>query len=159
MTFKHFSDSVYMSVLLLVLLAGSILIHVLVLMRYYHPGLIMVSFLTFTMFLAWLYSSYRIKRLPAYYPGENPWRLAFRKSPDVWRFSVGFVILYALINLFMSLSADSGPGFFNTDIPFHKLRGLSGFWMAFFALASLAQVTVKRLIKRKNRMEKGCDKK
>jgi len=107
------------------------------------------------MVLAWLYASQRIKMLGDLFPGENPWSVLFRKSPDIWKFGLGFLTLYALINLFLSLSAESGSGFINTTIPFRKLRGLSGFWILFFALAALAQLTVRRLLGQSGSDESG----
>lgn len=82
---RQFLNSVYVGILLLLSLSASLLIHILIMMRYYRPGL------------------------------------------------------------------------FNTDIPYYKLRGLSGFWMAFFALASLVQLTVNRQIMLQNPDENERD--
>lgn len=154
---RQFSNSVYVGILLLLSLSASLLIHILIMMRYYRPGFLTVSLLTAGMFLAWFHTSNRIKLLADHFPADNPWKRFVSSSPDLLKFIVGFIILYALINLFISMRAASGPGLFNTDIPYYKLRGLSGFWMAFFALASLVQLTVNRQIMLQNPDENERD--
>ena len=146
MNLKQFSETIYMRLLLLLLFAGSLLLHLLIVTRTYRPGFELVMFLTGMMVLAWLYASQTIKTLTDYYPGQNPWRLLFRESPDFLKYGLGFLTLYALVNLFISLSADTGSGYVNLTILFRKLRGLSGFWILFFALASLSQIMVRRLV-------------
>jgi hypothetical protein len=155
MNMKQFSESGYMRVLLLMLFSGSLLLHILIVMRIYRPGFELVLTLTGGMVLAWLYASQRVKTLSDAFPGENPWRVVFRESPDIWKFGFGFLTLYAVINLFLSLSADTGSGYINTTIPFRKLRGISGFWILFFALATLAQLNVKRLLSASDNPSEG----
>jgi hypothetical protein len=131
--------------LTIALLLSSSVMHILILLQHYVPGLIPVLTLTMFMFLAWLYSSKRLKALPGQFPGENPWRLVFKKSPAWLRYFVIFLLLYAVINFVMSIKIDTGSAFYNTTIPYYKLRGISGFWIAFFGLAYLVQRMVRIL--------------
>ena len=48
-----------------------------------------------------------------------------------------FFILYAVINFIVAVDARPTEGYFDFDVSQSKLRGLSGFWIVFYYLATL----------------------
>ncbi len=121
------------------LLLVSLGLHLGVAFRLCFPGPFLVFPLTAGLFFAWLYSSRiisdTIRRAPE---NESPFAFLASFIPAGLKYPLIFLLLYALSNFFMSLApASSGGGLFDLTIDPHKLRGLSGFWMFFYALAAV----------------------
>ncbi|HGY55074.1 MAG TPA: hypothetical protein ENK44_05190 [Caldithrix abyssi] len=114
-------------------LAVSLIIHFLTMFNVYKaPGWLLLS-ITGWMFLVWMATSGYIKQIGQMDDVRNPWKEAMRHCPDWLEYLTYFFIVYAIINFALSLSFEPTEGFFNLDVPRHKIRGLSGFWLAFFS--------------------------
>jgi len=113
-------------------------------LQWYRPGYYTVITMTTFMFLAWIYSSNLVRSLSASNE-QNHWLLIIRNSDSWIKYSTAFFVLYAVLNFIASLQVGEGNSYFNTEIPFYKLRGISGFWMAFFAFAFMVNRTAKKM--------------
>jgi len=119
------------------LLSGAL--HLLIAFNIYLPGTVLTMLLTVGMFGAWMMASRRIGACIKAAPEEgNPLRFCLEQLPPVFRYGLAFLMLYMLINFYMSLPwPDGGSGLFDFRITPLKLRGLSGFWMFFYSLAAV----------------------
>ena len=108
-------------------------LHLLVVLFIWYPGITVSLPMSAGMILAWLYVSSFLKSIPA------KERLQFFKKSEYFsaplKYFVYFFFIYALINFIISLNPESGEGWFDLDPGHEKLRGLSGFWLAFYSLA------------------------
>lgn len=120
---------------ILLLFLISVVLHVLIVMQYTRPGLPLVLILTAGMILAWLYASRMIRLLGESYPERNPWQVAVKMCPPWLKYLTGFLFLYALSNFVIMVDPEPADGYFSTSLPYGKLRGLSGFWIAFYGLS------------------------
>ncbi len=84
--------------------------------------------LTGGMVLVWLFSSRLFKQLHKNEPAESPFKLLQKNVPFWLPPFVAFTGLYALINMGMMI---------RTRWAGSNLRGISGFWIFFFALGVL----------------------
>ncbi|WP_457566658.1 hypothetical protein [Caldithrix abyssi] len=100
-------------------------------------------FLTGGMVVSWLLSSRFLKQLHKNQPALPPMQVLRSNTPFWLPFFVAFVGLYAVINMGMMI---------RTNWAGSNLRGISGFWMFFFALGVLVSLA-------KIRQEKGIEKK
>jgi hypothetical protein len=76
---------------------------------------------------------------------HNPWIRVIKNSNQWLKYFSIFFLIYAFLNLIFSLQLGSGNEYFNTEIPFYKLRSISGFWIAFFMFSFMITRTVKKL--------------
>ncbi len=115
----------------------SVGLHLGVAFSFYYPGSLVVGPLTAGMFLAWLFSSRLIAAIIRATPDDaSPFAYLGSLIDPLYKYPLIFILLYALSNFFMSLSpAPAGSGLFDLNITPQKLRGLSGFWIFFYALA------------------------
>ncbi len=91
------------------------------------------------MFGAWLIASRGIRScIHAVPESGNPIYVCFGKLHPVYRYGLAFLLIYTLLNFFMSLPwPHSGNALFDWKITPVKLRGLSGFWLLFYSLAAV----------------------
>ena len=146
MVFKHIHDSPSLKYFIGFCFLASIIVHVLIVTGLYSPGLIVSVALSALMVLAWLISGSMVKLLPEYYPDQNPWILVYEKSKAWLKWPVIFLFVYAILNFILSIRIDEGQEYFHSTVPYHKIRGISGFWMAFIGMTFLIHQTVNNLI-------------
>jgi hypothetical protein len=89
------------------------------------PGFVDMS-LTAGMVIAWLLTSKFLKELHRAQPDEHPVRLVTQNAPLALLVLTGFFMLYAVINMGMMI---------RTNWQGSNIRGVSGFWLFFYALA------------------------
>lgn len=112
----------------------SIGIHLLAVLNIYLVPNPVIFALTAGALLAWLQSSRNMKTLYQAHPDLHPWKAAFQSCPTWLKYLTYFLFIYALFNFAMIMSFKGGEGYLNFVISQKKLRGLSGFWIAFFGL-------------------------
>lgn len=112
----------------------SIGIHLLAVLNIYLIPNSLVFVLTAGALLAWLQSSRNMKTLHQAHPDLHPWKAAFKSCPPWLKYLTYFLFIYALFNFAMVMSFKGGDGYLNFIISQKKLRGLSGFWIAFYGL-------------------------
>jgi hypothetical protein len=109
-----------------VLLIASLAVHLLIFKGVSNlPGFIDIS-LTVGMVVAWLLTSKFLKELQRAQPDVHPVRLITANAPMSLSFLTGFFMLYAIINMGMMI---------RTNWQGSNIRGVSGFWLFFYALA------------------------
>jgi hypothetical protein len=123
--------------LMIVSIAGffiSLIVHILAVLNIYAPPNFVTILLTAGIIIIWLESSKNVKRVFRQNEAVNPWKNAFAVCPARIKYLTCFLILYAFINFVFIMSFKSGEGYIDASISFQKLRGISGFWLAFYAL-------------------------
>ncbi|HHE54847.1 MAG TPA: hypothetical protein ENL21_03625 [Caldithrix abyssi] len=85
-------------------------------------------FLTAAMVIVWLVSSHLLKQLQKFQPSLTPLQVLRLNTPVWLPFFVVFTGLYAIFNMGMMI---------RTCWAGNNLRGISGFWIFFFALGLL----------------------
>ena len=108
------------------------------------PGWLLLA-VTGWMFLVWMMTSGYIRQIGQMEDVRNPWKEAMRHCPAWLEYLTYFFIVYAIVNFTFSVSFEPTQGFFNLDVPRHKIRGLSGFWLAFFSMGIAISVAAKRV--------------
>ena len=112
----------------------SIGIHLLAVLNIYLVPNSVIFVLTAGALLAWLQSSRNMKTLHLANTDLHPWKAAFKSCPPWLKYLTYFLFIYALFNFAMVMSFKGGDGYLNFVISQKKLRGLSGFWIAFYGL-------------------------
>ena len=112
----------------------SLAIHLLVAFDLYLVPNMIIMILTAGILLVWLQSSKNLKVMHKSHPDQHPWKTVFNLCPDWAKYLLYFFIVYAILNFTLTLSFGSGDEYVNFDVSQSKLRGISGFWMAFYAL-------------------------
>ncbi|MCB0284156.1 MAG: hypothetical protein H6627_12780 [Calditrichae bacterium] len=132
----------------LIFIAGfclSLFLHLLIVTMTFHPGNVLSMPFTAGMLIAWLYASRTIKDI--YNDSEN--NLSFKsilfKLPQTQRYILLFLTFYAIINFITTLSAESGNGWVDLNLSHDKLRGISGFWILFYAIGYAAAHIEKQI--------------
>lgn len=112
----------------------SLIVHVLAVLNIYAPPNFVTILLTAGIIIIWLESSKNVKRVFKQNEAVNPWTNAFAVCPAPIKYLTCFLILYAFINFGFIMSFKGGEGYIDASISFQKVRGISGFWLAFYAL-------------------------
>ena len=123
--------------LMIVSIAGffiSLIVHILAVLNIYTPPNFVTILLTAGIIIVWLESSKNVRRVFKQNEAVNPWKKAFAVCPVPIKYLTCFLILYALINFGFIRSFKGGEGYIDASISFQKVRGISGFWLAFYAL-------------------------
>ncbi len=118
-----------------VLLGASLIVHILI----FEGQVVIPSFvdiaLTTGMVMAWLLSSKFIKELNRAQPDVHPVKLITGNVPQWLAFLTAFFMLYAVINMGMMI---------RTNWQGSNIRGVSGFWLFFYALALMVSWARRR---------------
>ena len=110
----------------------SFVLHLVIVLKIYHPGNIIIMPLTIGMVFCWLYASGSIRD----YLSENNYTFGnlLQKIPSVLKYILGFVLLYSIFNFLYTFSAQQGEGWVDFNLDHNKLRGISGFWILFYMI-------------------------
>jgi len=112
----------------------SLTVHLLTVLNIFlAPSAVTIS-LTIGILLVWLQSSRQIKLFLAEDNERNPWKSAFALCPSWVKYVTYFFAVYAFINFAISAEIDHTAAYINLNVSQPRLRGLSGFWLAFYAL-------------------------
>ena len=111
----------------------SLVLHLLIVLRIYYPGNMISMPLTGGMLLAWLFASRAVKDMLDSHKSLNLKSL-LADLPSWWRYLLLFFTSYGIINFISTLSPESGNGWVDLNLGHDKLRGISGFWVLFYAL-------------------------
>ncbi|MBN1408857.1 MAG: hypothetical protein JW956_13755 [Calditrichaceae bacterium] len=115
-------------------LVFSLIIHLIAISDWYQVSNTIIMILTAGILLVWLQSSKNLKVLHKAYPDQHPWKTVFTIGPEWAKYLLYFFIFYAVLNFALMMSFGSSNNYLNFEVSQSKLRGLSGFWMAFYAL-------------------------
>ena len=132
----------------------SLIVHLLAVFNIYIVSNIVVLILTAGIIFVWLQSSKYLKLMHEQNETSNPWKMAFDICPAWLKYSIYFLIIYALFNFARTMSFIGGEGYINTNISSDKLRGISGFWLAFYAFG----VSIAYAVFVKEKMTNGSEK-
>lgn len=123
----------------------SLLLHLLIVTMTFYPGNVLSMPVTAGMLISWLYASRTIKDI--YNDGKSslPFKSILLKLPQTLRYILLFLTFYALINFITTLSADTGGGWVDLNLSHDKLRGISGFWILFYAMGYAAAFIEKQI--------------
>ena len=110
----------------------SFVLHLLIVLKIYNPGNIIIMPLTIGMVFCWLYASVSIRD----YITENNYTFAnlLQKIPSVLIYILGFVFLYSVFNFFYTFSVHQEEGWVDFNLDHNKLQGISGFWILFYMI-------------------------
>ncbi len=110
----------------------SFVLHLLIVLKIYHPGNIVIMPLTIGMVFGRLYTSGTIRD----FLSENNYTFGnlLQKIPSVLKYILGFVFLYSVFNFFYTFSVHQGEGWVDFNLDHNKLRGISGFWILFYMI-------------------------
>jgi len=122
----------------------SLVIHILTVSQVYLVSNLLSMIMTTGILIIWLQSSKELKLLHTIAPDHNLWTYTFGLVPVWLKYGVYFFILYAIFNFIFSAETEPGSGYFNFTVSQPKLRGLSGFWLAFYALGFAVGLAVKK---------------
>lgn len=112
---------------------ASLVFHIFIYLEVYLPQNWIIITMTSGIILSWLYSSRTMRQHKNASPESNPWVDLFGNVPVWLKYFTYMVIVYSVVNFISSMSFKSGSGYINTNVSAVKLRGLSGFWLAFYA--------------------------
>ncbi|MBD3224659.1 MAG: hypothetical protein GF313_08010 [Caldithrix sp.] len=112
----------------------SIILHLLTVLQIFHITYTPAMVLTAGMLIMWLQSSKFLKAGYQLQPGLNPWKNIFAQLHPLSKYFIYFLFIYALINFVYTMSFEAEKGFIETSLSPVKLRGLSGFWLAFYGM-------------------------
>lgn len=115
----------------------SLIFHILIIFSIYYPGNYLSLPLTAGMIFSWLYTSAAIKDIGAAQK-EFSFNFFLSKLHPLHSYGLIFLLLYALFNFVKTFTTDNGTGWVDFDPGYHKLRGISGFWLLFYALGLTA---------------------
>lgn len=121
-------------------LAGFVLslaIHLLTVTQVYLVPNFIIFVLTAGILMVWLSSSRLLKNMQSDHDMINAWKWVFSSAAAWLKYLTVFFIAYAVVNFAMSVSTQPAGGYIDLDVSQQKLRGLSGFWLAFYALGFL----------------------
>ncbi|MGD9899246.1 MAG: hypothetical protein AB7T22_08990 [Calditrichaceae bacterium] len=130
---------------------ASLLLHIFIYLGLYLPHNWVVIIMTSGIILSWLYSSRIMRQHKSEYPEGNPWVDVLNLIPVWLKYFTYMIIVYSFINFISSMSFSSGGGYINTDVSAVKIRGLSGFWLAFYAIGF--SLGIGSVIHNKNKIE------
>ncbi len=129
----------------------SFVLHLVIYLELYLPHSWVILIMTSGIILSWLYSSRIMRHHKSEYPGGNPWVDLFSLIPVWLKYFTYMVIVYSFVNFISSLSFKSGGGYIDSNVSAIKLRGLSGFWLAFYAIGF--SLGLGSVIRDKNKIE------
>lgn len=110
----------------------SLVLHLLIIFKIYHPGNMIIMPLTIGMVFGWLYTSGVIKDI---LPGQDSvYRSLLQKLPPSIKYILVFIVLYSFSNFVHTMSFQQGAGWVDFDLNYNKLRGISGFWLLFYMI-------------------------
>jgi len=112
----------------------SLIIHLMAIFDWYQVPNTIIMILTAGVLLVWLQSSKNLKILQKAYPDQHPWKTLFTMGPEWIKYLLYLFIIYAVLNFALMMSFGSGNNYLNFEVSQSKLRGLSGFWIAFYVL-------------------------
>jgi len=122
----------------------SLAIHLLTVLNIYLVSNTIIMILTAGVLIVWLQSSRNLKQLYKSNSGLHPWKAAFKLCPVWAKYLTYFIIIYAIFNFALSMSFKSEGGYIDLTVSQSKLRGLSGFWMAFYTIGLAFGYAVRR---------------
>ena len=117
--------------LFLIAFCVALILHLLIVLMIYHPGTMISMPVTAGMIFSWLYTSRVIKDLN--HEKKVTWQNIKIVLPFWLKYALYFFIIYAFINFVIALSLESGHGWVELQLDHDKLRGISGFWVLFYA--------------------------
>lgn len=123
----------------------SLFVHFLTLTSLYIVSNITIMALTTGMFLAWLQGSKMLKEIYKKHENNHPLKQIMISCPSWLKYTFYFIIIYSVINFAVSVKLPADQSFFNFRVSDNKLRGISGFWLAFYAFGFLVNFTAGRL--------------
>lgn len=110
----------------------SFFLHLLIVIKIYHPGNMLVMPITIGMVFGWLYTSGIIKD---YLDGtKSSFSKVLQITPAVLKYILGFTLLYSIFNFLYTFSVQYGEGWVDFGLDHNKLRGISGFWLLFYMI-------------------------
>ncbi len=131
----------------------SIFFHILSVLRVYLIPMTIVMILTAGMLISWLQTSHYLKGILQLDHKTNPWKHAFNNLPEWFKYLTYFILVYALVNFLFIMDFKGKAGYFDLSLSFNKLRGLSGFWMAFYLLGLAFVTAFENIDKKQNRKD------
>jgi hypothetical protein len=93
--------------------------------------------LTAGMIFSWLYTSAAIKDINAAQKEFN-FKVFLSKLHPLHSYGLIFLLIYTLFNFIKTFTTDTGTEWVDFDPDYNKLRGISGFWLLFYALGLTA---------------------
>lgn len=115
----------------------SLVVHLLAVFDLYLVPNTVIMVLTAGILIVWLQSSKNLKAMHKSHPDQHPWKTVFNLCPEWAKYLLYFFIIYAIINFALTMSFGRSDSYANFDISQNKLRGLSGFWLAFYSLGMI----------------------
>ena len=115
----------------------SFIIHLSAILNLYQVSNTVIMILTAGILIVWLQSSKNLKAMHKSHPDQHPWKTVFNLCPEWAKYLLYFFIIYAIINFALTMSFGRSDSYVNFDISQNKLRGLSGFWLAFYSLGMI----------------------
>ena len=123
----------------------SLTFHLLTVLNIYLMPNSIILILSIGMLFAWFQSSRQIRIFKEDDDQNNPWRKAWSFCPLWIKYMTYFFALYSLLNFVVSLEPDQTLGYINTSVSQAKLRGISGFWLAFYMfVVSIGYAAIQR---------------
>jgi len=123
--------------LMFVSLAGfvlSLLIHLVTWANLYLISNFTVMIFTAGILIVWLQSSHIIREMNSHDRHPNPWRHIFALCPLWLKYITFFLIVYGVLNFILSAEFNGGNRWIDLQVSRYKIRGISGIWMAFYAI-------------------------
>lgn len=82
------------------------------------------------MVFGWLYTSATVKDYIT--DNKSNFKSVLQKVPQIFKYILGFSLLYSVSNFLYSLSLQQGEGWIDFGLDHNKLRGISAFWVLFY---------------------------
>lgn len=122
----------------------SFIIHVLAALNLYTASNTVIMILSAGILIVWLQSSKNMKTIYKSIPEKHPWKTIFSYCPHWAKYLFYFFLVYAVINFGLTMSFGKGDDFLNFEVSQVKIRGISGFWLAFYLLGIIFGYALKR---------------
>jgi len=115
----------------------SLLFHLLIVLKIFYPESYLSIPLTLGMLLSWLIASKTIKE-DIVDDSDNIFQAIKNRTPAWIKYTFIFFVIYTISNFLLTLSVDHGNGWVDFNPGHNKLRGISGFWLLFYATGFLS---------------------
>lgn len=112
----------------------SLLIHFLTWANLYLVSNFTVMVFTAGILIVWLQSSRTVKEIEPDEVHGNSWSRLFSLCPAWLKYLTFFLIIYGVLNFILSAEFHSGNRWIDLQVSRNKVRGISGIWMAFYAV-------------------------
>ncbi len=144
----------YLMIVSLTGFALSLLIHFLTWANWYLISNFTVLLFTAGVLIVWLQSGHTVKEIEPDETHSNSWSRMFALCPIWLKYVTFFLIIYGVLNFILSAEFHNGNRWIDLQVSRNKIRGVSGIWMAFYAVGFMVGYVKNKLTQRSKSAER-----